>query len=50
MQKAVATFEKRMGWGKTEACQIIRFIKKDAKELNARNAHHKTIDILFGCM
>ena len=50
MQKDVARFEKKMKWSKTPSAQIIRFIKKDAGELNPRNANHKVIDILFECI
>ncbi|MFQ6009884.1 MAG: hypothetical protein ACE5J7_02070 [Candidatus Aenigmatarchaeota archaeon] len=50
MQKDVAKFEKKMNWDKTKANEIIKFIKKDARELNTRNAKHKAVDILFECI
>ncbi|MFH1229486.1 MAG: hypothetical protein V1678_03620 [Candidatus Aenigmatarchaeota archaeon] len=50
MQRIVERFEKRMGWNKTKSQKIIKFIKKDAKELTTKNARHKMIDILFECI
>ena len=46
-QKKVATFEKKMCWNRTSTNKIISFIKKDAHELNEKNARHKSVDILF---
>ena len=50
MQKSVAKFEKKMKWNKTKSNDIIKFIKKDAKELNSRNANHKVVDLFFECI
>lgn len=49
MQDEVAKFEKKMKWNKTKSDTIIKFIKKDAKELNAKNSKHKLIDLVFEC-
>jgi hypothetical protein len=46
-QKQVSIFEKKMHWNSTPAHKVIRFIKKDAHELNRMNARHKTVDIFF---
>lgn len=50
MQEEVANFEKKMKWNKTKSSDIIKFIKKDAKELNSKNSNHKIIDLIFECM
>jgi len=46
-QKQVSIFEKKMRWNITPAGKVIKFIKKDAQELNGKNARHKTVDIFF---
>jgi hypothetical protein len=50
IQSSVKRFEKEMEWDKTTPNKIIKFIKKDAKELTAKNARHKMIDIFFECV
>ena len=50
IQKDVSKFEKKMKWNKTKSTQIIKFIKEDARKLNARNANHKVVDLLFQCI
>ena len=50
MQREVDKMEKDMGWDKTDADKIIKFIKKDAKEINASNVDHKVVDLIVECV
>jgi hypothetical protein len=50
IQPSVKRLEKKMGWNKTSSREIIKFIKRDSKELTTKNASHKLVDIIFECV
>jgi hypothetical protein len=50
IQREIRNFEARMGWSKTKPADILRFVKKDARELNLSNSKHKLVDIIFECV
>lgn len=47
MNKKVAYLEKKLGWNKTATKDIIKFLKKDVRELKKENIEHKIGDIYF---
>jgi hypothetical protein len=44
-QQKVKAFEKKMGWNKTPAGQVVLWLKGDALLLNKANAKHKLLDL-----
>jgi len=44
-QERIKSFEKKMGWDRTDAGPLVLFLKRDAAVLNRENAKHKLVDL-----